>query len=278
VKEIIKLVIKYHFTITFIIIEAICFWLIIRHNEYQRVVFSRQASHVTGSISSMIARVETYTRLGEINRELVEENVKLKNRIEQLETEIVRQDSTWIEHSPADSSVIHEYFGAKVVNITFNRVKNIMVLDKGESRGIERELAVATPSGVVGFVLNVSEHYSNVIPLINIESRVSAMLKHGNYYGSLQWDGEDYRYSYLKDIPRHVKITRGDTVVTSGFSPIFPKNLVVGHVEEIGEDNTNFLKIKVRLSVDFKSISDVYIIKNHRKAERETLEEEYTHE
>jgi cell shape-determining protein MreC len=52
----------------------------------------------------------------------------------------------------------------------------------------------------------------------------------------------------------------------------------VGHVEEISEDNTNFLNIKVKLSVDFKSISDVYIIKNHRKEERETLEKEYAHE
>lgn len=275
-KEIIKLVIKYHFTIIFIILEAICFWLIVRHNEYQRMAFSRQATRLTGSISSMMARVKTYTRLDEINRELMEENVRLKNRIERLE--IVRRDASWIEQSPADAGAIHEYFGAKVVNITFDRMKNLIVLNKGTSSGIERELAVATPAGVVGFVLHTSDNYASVIPLINVESRLSAMLKHGSYYGSLQWDGKDYRYSYLKDIPRHVKVAPGDTIVTSGFSPIFPKNLIVGRVEEISEDNTNFLKIKVKLSVDFKSISDVYVIKNHRKEEREKLEEKYAHE
>jgi rod shape-determining protein MreC len=104
------------------------------------------------------------------------------------------------------------------------------------------------------------------------------MLKHNSYYGSLQWDGEDYRYSYLKDIPRHVKVTPGDTIVTSGFSSIFPENLVVGYVDEVEEDNTNFLKIKVKLAVDFKSINDVYIIKNNRREERKQLEETYTHE
>ncbi|MDR2131296.1 MAG: rod shape-determining protein MreC [Odoribacteraceae bacterium] len=275
-KEIIKLIIKYHFTIVFIILEIICFGLIVRHNEYQRVIFSHQVASFTGSISSMTAYLKSYTRLDEINQELIAENVKLKNRIEQLE--IVRRDTTWVEHSLEDSSVIYEYFEAKVVNITFNRMKNIVVLNKGNRHGIEREMAVATPAGVVGFVLSASEHYANVIPLINIESRVSAKLKHNSYYGSLQWDGKDYRYSYLKDIPRHVKITPGDTIITSGFSPIFPANLVVGYVEEIQEENGNFLKIKVRLAVDFKSMSDVYAIKNHRKEERKKLEEGYADE
>jgi rod shape-determining protein MreC len=224
----------------------------------------------------MVAYMKSYIRLDEINQELMDENVRLKNRLEQLE--ISCDDTTWMEVSPVDSSTIYEYFGAKVVNITFDRMKNIASLNKGSLHGIEREFAVATPVGIVGFVLGTSKNYSNVVPLINIESRVSAMLKNNNYYGSLQWDGTDYRYSYLKDIPRHVKITPGDTVVTSGFSPIFPENLVVGYVENVSQDNSNFLKIKVRLAVDFKSISDVYVIKNYRKAERKKLEEEYAHE
>jgi rod shape-determining protein MreC len=224
----------------------------------------------------MMAYMKSYIRLDEINQELMEENVKLKNRLEQFER--LREDTVWREFSPVDSSVIYEYFGAKVVNITFNRMKNIAALDRGSLHGIEREFAVAAPAGIVGFVLGVSENYSNVVPLINTESRVSAMLKNNNYYGSMQWDGEDYRYSYLKDIPRHVKITPGDTIVTSGFSSIFPENLIVGFVETVDEDNTNFLKIKVKLAVDFKSINDVYIIKNNRKAERDQLEEEYDHE
>jgi rod shape-determining protein MreC len=223
----------------------------------------------------MTAYLKSYARLDEINQELMDENVRLKNRLEQLD--ISRTDTAWEPFSPADS-VIYEYHGAKVINITFDRMKNMVSLDKGRLQGIDREFAVVTPAGIVGFVLAVSKNYSNVIPLINIESRVSAMLKNNNYYGSLQWDGADYRYSYLKDIPRHVKITPGDTVITSGFSPIFPENLIVGYVETVSEDNSNFLKIKVKLAVDFKSISNVYIIKNHRKSERKELEEQYDHE
>jgi rod shape-determining protein MreC len=275
VKEIIKLIIKYHFTIIFVILEALCFWLIVQHNEYQRIVFSHRLSSVTGAISSMMASATNYLRLDEINRELMDENVRLKNQLERLETR--RADTTWTVLSP-DSSILHEYHAAKVINITFERMKNIVSLDKGRRHGIEREFAVATPAGVVGFVLGASEHYSNVIPLINVESRVSAMLKNNNYYGSLQWDGVDYRYSYLKDIPRHVSVMPGDTIVTSGFSPIFPENLIVGYVESVGEDTSNFLEIKVRLAVDFKSLSDVYVIENHRLAERKQLEEEYNHE
>lgn len=118
-------------------------------------------------------------------------------------------------------------------------------------------MAVCSGDGVIGIVERVSRHYAKVLPLINANLRVSAKIKKNGYYGSLQWDGNDYRYSFLNDIPFHVNAEVGDTIVTSGFSSIFPEGKLIGFIESVNKETANFLTIKVKLATDFKKISDV---------------------
>jgi rod shape-determining protein MreC len=250
----------------------ISFALIIQHNDYQHIIFSRYTSALFGSIASFTTGTKDYLHLREINRGLAEENTRLKNQIGAYITE----DSTpRTYHQTTDSNVVYDYLSAKVVNITYNRMKNYISINRGTLHGVEREMAVTTPSGVVGIVQDVSDHYSIVIPLINIAWYVSARIKNNNYYGSVQWDGNNYGYSYLKDIPYHVHVTIGDTIITTRHSSIFPEGIVIGTVEKVEKENANFLNIKMKLAVDFKAISDVYLIRNNRKTERKQLEEGY---
>lgn len=274
-KEIIKLIVKYHFTIIFILLEIVCFSLIVRHNEYQRAIFSRHASTVFGNISSVATGIKDYFRLKEVNCSLAEENVLLKKRLEAFE---VLRDTVSRGTVVQDSLPVYDYVGARVVNATFNRTKNYLTIDRGRKNFLQREMGVSTSEGVVGLIQDVSEHFAVVIPLINVDARVSAKIKKNNYYGSLQWDGDDYRYSYLNDIPYHVSVSEGDTIVTSGLSKIFPEGIVVGYVEAVDKETANFLKIKVRLAVDFKRLSHVYVIENTKKNEQTQLEAINYHE
>ena len=109
----------------------------------------------------------------------------------------------------------------------------------------------------------------------NISQEASAdYLQKNGYYGSLQWDGNDYRYSYLNDIPFHVNAMVGDTIVTSGFSTIFPEGRLIGFVESVNKETANFLSIKVKLATDFKRILDVYVIAHTKRQEQRQLENE----
>ena len=274
-KEIIKLILKYHFTIIFILLEIVSFSLIIRHNEYQRAIFSESASTLFGNISSTITSIKDYFRLKEINESLAKENILLKNRLEAYE---FLQD-TIIQRTVVEGSIpVYEYIGAKQVNATYNRTKNYITLNQGRKNGLQKEMAVCTPEGIVGLIQDLSDHFAVVIPLINVDSRISAKIKKNNYYGSLQWDGNDYAYSYLNDIPYHVEVNAGDTIVTSGLSKIFPEGIVVGYVESVDKETANFLKIKVKLAVDFKRINHVYVILNNKKNEQTSLEAINYHE
>ena len=274
-KEIIKLILKYHFTIIFILLEIVSFSLIIRHNEYQRAIFSESASTLFGNISSTIKSIKDYFRLKEINESLAKENILLKNRLEAYE---FLQD-TIIQRTVVEGSIpVYEYIGAKQVNATYNRTKNYITLNRGRKNGLQKEMAVCTPEGIVGLIQDLSDHFAVVIPLINVDARISAKIKKNNYYGSLQWDGNDYAYSYLNDIPYHVEVNAGDTIVTSGLSKIFPEGIVVGYVESVDKVTANFLKIKVKLAVDFKRINHVYVILNNKKNEQTSLEAINYHE
>ena len=274
-KEIIKLILKYHFTIIFILLEIVSFSLIIRHNEYQRAIISESASTLFGNISSTITSIKDYFRLKEMNESLANENILLKNRLEKYE---FLRDTIIHGTVVQDSIPVYEYIGAKQVNATYNRTKNYITLNQGRKNGLQKEMAVCTPEGIVGLIQDLSDHFAVVIPLINVDSRISAKIKKNNYYGSLQWDGNDYAYSYLNDIPYHVEVNAGDTIVTSGLSKIFPEGIVVGYVESVDKETANFLKIKVKLAVDFKRINHVYVILNNKKNEQTSLEAINYHE
>ena len=274
-KEIIKLILKYHFTIIFILLEIVSFSLIIRHNEYQRAMFSESASTLFGNVSSTITSIKDYFRLKEMNESLANENILLKNRLEEYE---LLRDTIIHGTVVQDSIPVYEYIGAKQVNATYNRTKNYITLNRGRKNGLQKEMAVCTPEGIVGLIQDLSDHFAVVIPLINVDSRISAKIKKNNYYGSLQWDGNDYAYSYLNDIPYHVEVNAGDTIVTSGLSKIFPEGIVVGYVESVDKETANFLKIKVKLAVDFKRINHVYVILNNKKNEQTSLEAINYHE
>ena len=274
-KEIIKLILKYHFTIIFILLEIVSFSLIIRHNEYQRAIFSESASTLFGNVSSTITSIKDYFRLKEMNESLANENILLKNRLEEYE---LLRDTIIHGTVVQDSIPVYEYIGAKQVNATYNRTKNYITLNRGRKNGLQKEMAVCTPEGIVGLIQDLSDHFAVVIPLINVDSRISAKIKKNNYYGSLQWDGNDYAYSYLNDIPYHVEVNAGDTIVTSGLSKIFPEGIVVGYVESVDKETANFLKIKVKLAVDFKRINHVYVVLNNKKNEQTSLEAINYHE
>ena len=274
-KEIIKLILKYHFTIIFILLEIVSFSLIIRQNEYQRAIFSESASTLFGNVSSTITSIKDYFRLKEMNESLANENILLKNRLEEYE---LLRDTIIHGTVVQDSIPVYEYIGAKQVNATYNRTKNYITLNRGRKNGLQKEMAVCTPEGIVGLIQDLSDHFAVVIPLINVDSRISAKIKKNNYYGSLQWDGNDYAYSYLNDIPYHVEVNAGDTIVTSGLSKIFPEGIVVGYVESVDKETANFLKIKVKLAVDFKRINHVYVILNNKKNEQTSLEAINYHE
>lgn len=206
-----------------------------------------------------------------MNRQLADENARLQS--ESIESYIKIygkifqiKDTTYLQS--------YSYSTAKVVNNTTNKRQNYITLDKGKLNSIEPEMGVICPEGVVGIVKNVSNQFSSVMSVLHDKNKMSAKIKKSGYFGSLVWNGNNYREAQLIDIPNHVKLVVGDTVVTSGFSSIFPENILIGTIKEFElPEGNNFYDITIEFSVDYKKLSHVYIIKSLLKEEKQRLEQ-----
>jgi rod shape-determining protein MreC len=148
------------------------------------------------------------------------------------------------------------------------------MLNKGSADGVSKDMAVISSRGIVGIIRDVSKNFSSVISVLHKDTRISAKIKKNNYVGTLIWKGMDYRTAYLMDIPTHVKLNLGDTVITSGFSYIFPEGVVVGVIKNFNIlEGDNFYTIKLSFSEDYNKLDHVYIVNNLMKSEQEQLEE-----
>lgn len=269
-KNLLHFIVRFHFTILFVVIEIFCLLLLVSYNNYQKTEFLNSSNVVTGSIYDRVSSTTDYLALAETNEQLNRENTKLKNIL--AESFKVSVDSSYLYN---DSLYQQQYIyrTAKIINNSVNKQLNYITLNKGKIHGIKPEMAVVTDNGVVGVINSVSDNFSTAISLLNSRIRVSAKIKKNNYFGSLTWDGKNYKTARLYEIPFHVQIKVGDTIVTSGYSSIFPEGILLGTVQEVlPESGGNFHDVVIDLSNDFKGISYVKVIGDLMKTERIQLE------
>lgn len=261
---------KYNFFISFLLLEVFCGYLIVQNNNFQRASFINSTNQVAAKINSGVSSVTEYINLGITNDALSRENAAFKS----LMPDVFYVDSA-IRRVQGDTILKQQYtfMTAKVVNNTTNRRSNYLTLNRGSLQGVKPEMGVICPDGVVGIVKDVSEHYCSVISFLHKDSRISARLKRTSFIGSMVWDGFDETHGKLNDIEKHVKVLKGDTVITTSFSSIFPEGIMIGLVDHVDPSSSNsFQDIKVKLSTQFGSLSYVYIVSNLFKEEQEALE------
>ena len=137
------------------------------------------------------------------------------------------------------------------------------------------DMGVVSERGVVGIVSTVSDHFSVIIPLLNPKFRLSCKVLGSSYFGSLSWNGRNTLYANLDELPRHVEFQKGDTIVTSGYSAVFPSGIIVGTVADFEKQHDdNFYSLQVELATDFQALNNVRIIKNFRQTEQSGVEQE----
>ncbi len=261
---------KNYVFLCFALLQFFSFYLITNNTYYQRSSIINSANGVTASVYGKYATANDYLSLRSQNEALSKENAMLHNMLIDAHLDVtklsqLRNDTLYKQQ--------YHYFTAKVINNTVGNRNNYITLDKGSLQGVKRDMAIISASGIVGIVKDVTPHYSTAMSLLHKDSRISARIKKNEYFGSLTWAGGDYQYADLNDIPKHVKLAKGDTVVTSAYSSIFPEGVMIGRIEKFEIENAaNFYTIRVKLSTDYKKLTHVYMVENLLKQEQDTLE------
>ena len=246
---------------------SIALFIIVHDNSYQNSSFNHFALNFNGYVSLRYDSWEQYLNLKEVNEKLVEENLALKS---QLAQKIIYRP---VQPFVVDTTFKHyTWIPAKVIHNSTSQEKNYLILNKGKADGIEPEMAVVSNDGVVGIVHQVTEHFSQVMSVLNLKLPVSCKFKKNQYFGSFLWSGFDYEIGSLNNIPLHLQVNKGDTLITTGYG-VFPENIPVGYVVSSEKGKGNFYKIDVQLSNDFRKLYYVYVIKDPHKQERDQLEQ-----
>jgi rod shape-determining protein MreC len=224
---------------------------------------------VTVGFEERLTNIRNYLSLREANLSLASENTALKNTIERM---VRKENSLFFSVSDSVFSQQYDYTAAEVINNSTYRQKNYFTINKGVRQGIRVNMAVTTGNAVAGVITGCSENYSVAMSLLNLDFRLSVRLKSTGYFGSLSWDGRDYRRAILNEIPQHVVVNVGDTIESTGYSAVFPEGVLVGTVGDYEKIGGDFYKITVSLITDFKKLHYVDIIGSLKKTEQLELE------
>lgn len=274
-RNLLNFLIKYNYWFLFILLEIVCFALLFRFNYYQQGAFFSSANVAVGKIYEVTGGIQSYFHLKSANEALITRNVELEKQLTNLQNALYgyELDSLRVESIKELPVTDYEIFRAHVINNSVNKVDNYITLDKGENDGIKPDMGVVDANGVVGIVYVTSGNYSVVISLLNSKSSISCKILGSDHFGYLQWEFGDPTYAYLRDFPRHASFSLGDTIVTSGFSSVFPEGVIVGTVEDMQDSHDGLsYYLKVKLATDFGSLNNVRIISRKGREEQQVLE------
>ena len=263
-----------NFTLLFALLLSFCFYLLVVNSKFQSASVLNASNAVVANVEGGVNYVKEYVNLKAYNEQLAKENTRLLNILNaSVYNKLSKRDSV------KDTLYVQQYIyiNAKVINNSVNKRNNYITLDKGSMQGIKPEMGVITGSGLVGIIKQVSPHFCTVMSVLHKDTRISAKFKKNEFFGSLVWNGEDPHFATLKEIDKTVPVKKGDTIITTTFSAVYPSGIMVGTVESSElESGSNFHNIKVKLSTSFNNLNYVYIIDHLLKNEQHVLEEAST--
>ncbi len=194
--------------------------------------------------------------LEEMHAQLLIENVALKEAAQ--ENAILRQFFNFAQEHPGFQLVGGEV-KARVIGRDPSNFLRYLIIDAGEAQGVQKDMPVVVPRGLVGRVQSVGHNWAKVMLITDPRSSVSALIQVSRADGQIQGlvSGE----LTMKYISQEQPVSEGEIVLTSGLGGNFPKGLVIGQVIAVRQrDSDLFQQATVRPTVDFDRLEMVLVI------------------
>jgi rod shape-determining protein MreC len=249
-----RVIVQHGSLVLFVLLQSLCLIWVVKYNQPQQKIYLYSYQLMASSLQSKVQHSLEYISLRKKNDSLAKENARLLEKlVNSAEGEKKKMDSFHLPALPGPYKVL----SARVINNSLDRRNNMITLDRGGRDGIAPGMGVVTAAGIVGIVTDTSQRYSLVMSLV--------------------WEGHDPAIMRLKAIQKYADVRMGDTVVTSGYSVVFPKDLAIGTVSMHRVSPGSFTyDIDVRLSQPMTKLDQVYVIINEQKEEKLELERKFS--
>ena len=257
--------------VLFLLLEAGSLLMMAKSSIFQQIRIYGVLMQFQGKFMRAQTNINYYQNLKTVNEQLAQQNTRLLNELDRYRTQLDTLKKDTLAYKPLTDSSCFEYLPAKIIGNSINKNHNFIVIDKGQKDGVRQDMGVISPNGVVGVVSAVSDNFAYIISLLNINQSVSAKISRSGAFGPLIWDGKNPGYALLTEIPQHIKLQIGDSIVTSGFSSIFPPDIPLGTVRKSKIIMGTHHEIQVKLFQDFRTLHFVNVVINTHKDEIDKL-------
>lgn len=264
---------RQYFSFLFLFLETLSLFLFFNNNQFQGSAIYSVSNGISGSINNLFSNISEYFSLRATNKVLIEEMAVLHSRMPEA---YYRSDTVTFYKKDSLISLEYKYISAKVISNSTNKRNNFLMINKGSLHGIENHMGVIIGNRIVGQVVSVSPHFSWIMSMLNKDSRISGKFRKNNQLVNVEWNGGSFRVGQVREIPKHIQMKQGDTIVTSGNSDIFPEGFLIGTISDfkIIQDE-NFNQGDILFSTDFNSLGYVEVIVDLMRKEKEELKNSF---
>jgi len=191
------------------------------------------------------------------NQDLRRELTTTRSQLQQVaeyaeESQRLRRLLDFKAHAPFQT------VAAEIIAFSPGASSNAILIDKGVDYDLTPDLAVITPAGVVGKIVSVFHHSSQVLLITDPSSGVGATLERSRTQGVLKGVGNNL--CQLDYVMNEESLSPGDAVVTSGLDQIYPQGLLLGTVLKVGSGNIYYKRIIVRPAAALDRLETVLIV------------------
>jgi rod shape-determining protein MreC len=269
-RNLLNFILRHYFFFLFVALQVVAFALIFQNHFYQRSAFVNSSNYLAGNAYGVQNNISQYFNLRKINEQLALENTSI---LEKSPGSFLMTDQQIFTFNDTVYKKQFSYINARVINNSIKNRNNYITLNKGRMHGIKPDMGIITSNGVIGIVKVVSDNFSSVISFLHSDIQVSAKIAKNDHLGTVLWEGYNYRKASMLYIPPHVELSVGDSIITSGFSKIFPEGILIGTISDFEiRRGDNFFTIGIDLATDFNNLNYVSVVRNIYSTELQQLE------
>lgn len=230
---------------------------------------------IRSGVSSITRQAERYYNYLFGYESLEADNAYLQGRVAALEDEARKADALERENERLrelmhlmDEHVDYKLLDAYIISWESSNWKNAFSIGKGTNDGLQEGMVVITEyHQVIGIIKEVGPNWANVTTVLDSSLEISASVASSGYTGVVQGSYTDETHGKLrmKYLPSEAVLRNNDQVITTG-STVYPKDLVLGYVEDAGYDETGVAKYALLTpAADFDNLEQVFIVTDYSK-------------
>lgn len=260
---------KRYALLLFLILEAATIHYYTTHSQTGRA----KSTNTAFRIHETITDIEDYFALKETNKALNSEIADLTNKLRRMQDTLSAAENYRQLSLPITGTVSAR---ARIVNVIVTQNERYLLIDKGTRDSIQQNMAATTGNSVVGFVAEVYSRHSVVRSLLSKSVKTGGMLKKDSTICSVFWDGKSNEELNFDEMSKYAAIAKGDTIMTTDFSTIFPPAMIIGTVSEFELVDGMYYKGKIRFLTDLHKLRYIDLSRNNLDEERKRIEQTHT--